>query len=104
MSDVLARIKRAIIIGQYVFSEKAELELEANNLTKLDVLESIVNAKEIYKKIRSRSPLRSKRKEYLYIIQSANLDGIPIYTKGKLMSEGGVETYYFFVSSKKAWS
>ena len=41
--DVLVRIKRAILVGNYVFSEKASLELEADGLTELDAVESIVN-------------------------------------------------------------
>lgn len=102
MSDVLVRIKRAVLAGRYVFSEKARLEMEADSLTELDVAESILNAVAIYKRIRSRSPVRRQDREYLYVIQSTNLDGLMIYTKGKLMREAGVETYYFLISSKKA--
>jgi hypothetical protein len=40
--------------------------------------------------------------EYLYIIISPNLSGLPIYTKGKLVVEGDIETYYLLVSSKHA--
>jgi len=43
----------------------------------------------------------SVNQEYLYIIQSTNLDGLVIYTKGKLVHEQGVEIYYFLVSSKR---
>lgn len=88
--------------GHYAFSEKASLELEADGLTELDVVESIVNAVAIYKTIRSRSPYRKGIREYLHIIQSTNLEGVMIYTKGKLVQEAGIETYYFLVSSKKA--
>ena len=104
MSDVLVRIKRAILEGRYEFSEKARTEMKADGLTELDVAESILNAVAIYKKIRSRSPLRPKAREYLYVIQSTNLDGLPIYTNGKLTREGGLETYYFLISSKRAMS
>jgi len=49
------------------------------------------------------SPISSARAgEYLYIIQSTNLSGLPIYTKGKLVKEADLETYYFLVSSKRA--
>ena len=75
--------------------------MEADCLTELDVAESILNAVAIYKTIRSRSPYRQHRVEYLHIIQSTNLDGLMIYTKGKLVDEDGVETYYFLISSKK---
>src|SRR5438874_12585141 len=102
MADVLVRIKRLVLAGHYAFSEKARLEMEADALTELDIAESILNAVAIYKKIRSRSTHRKKRKEYLYIVQSPNLDGIAIYTKGKLISEAGEERYYFLVSSKRA--
>lgn len=102
MSDVLVRIKRAVLAGRYAFSEKARLEMEADSLTELDVAESILNAVAIYKRIRSRSPLRKQAREYLYVIQGTNLDGLVIYSKGKLVHEAAAETYYFLVSSKKA--
>jgi hypothetical protein len=102
MSNVLVRIKRAVLAGRYAFSEKARVEMEADGLTHLDVAESILNAVAIYKTLRSRSPFRSQRKEYVYVIQSTNLDGLMIYTKGKLVREADAETYYFLISSKKA--
>ena len=102
MSDVLVRIKRAVLTGRFVFSDKASIELEADGLIELDAIESILTAVAIYKKIRSTSPVRRQAREYLYVIQSTNLSGLPIYTKGKLVSEAGLETYYFLVSSKRA--
>jgi hypothetical protein len=66
MSDVLIRIKRAVLAGQYAFSEKARIEMESDSLTDLDVAESILNAVAIYKKLRSTSRFRSA-KEYLYV-------------------------------------
>ena len=101
-SDLLRRIKRAVLAGNYAFSEKALLEMEADGLTELDVAESILNAVAIYKTLRSRSSWRQQRTEYLHVIQSTNLDGLMIYTKGKLFEEAGVDRYYFLVSSKKA--
>ena len=76
--------------------------MEADSLTELDVAESILNAVAIYKTIRSTSPFRRQTREKLYIIESTNLEGLAIYTKGKLVDEAGEETYYFLVSSKKA--
>lgn len=102
MSDILVRIKRAVLAGRYAFSDKAQLEMDADSLTELDVAESILNAVAIYKKIRSTSPARKRPSEYLYVIQSTNLDGIAIYSKGKLVRETGEDTYYFLISSKKA--
>ncbi|HUO10509.1 MAG TPA: hypothetical protein VM008_19545 [Phycisphaerae bacterium] len=102
MSDILIRIKRAVLAGHYQFTEKARVELEIDGLVESDALESILNAVAIYKTIRSTSLVRRQRREYLHIIVSTNLEGLPIYTKGKLVAEGGVETYYLLVSSKRA--
>ncbi len=101
MSDVLVRIKRAVLEGRYVFSEKASVELEADGLTELDVVEAIANSVAIYKTIRSRSPRRGHPAEKLYVIQGLNLEGLPVYTKGKFLIEARGETYYFLVSSKR---
>jgi hypothetical protein len=101
MADVLRTIKRAVLAGRYVFSEKARVEMEVDGLTELDVVESIVNAVAIYKRIRSTDPRRSGGREYLYVIQSTNLEGIPVYTKGKLVREARQDVYYFLVSSKR---
>lgn len=102
MRDILIKIKRAVLSGHYAFSEKARLEMEADGLTELDVAESILNAMAIYKRIRSKSPLRQGKREYLYIIQSTNLEGLMIYTKEKLVRDTEEETYYFLISSKRA--
>lgn len=88
--------------GRYAFSEKASQELEANGLTELDIAESIMNADNIYKTIRSHSSHIPQKREYLHVIQSTNLEGIMIYSKGKLIQQEGTETYYFLISSKKA--
>ena len=103
MSDVLKRIKRAVLAGNYVFSEKARIEMEADQITELDVAESILNAVAIFKTLRSKSPFRPHASERLYVIQSTNLNGLPIYSKGKLVSQAGEDTYYFLISSKKVF-
>jgi hypothetical protein len=100
--DVLIRIKRTVLAGRYTFGKKARIEMETDDLTELDIAESILNARDIYKKLRSTRPSRNKRREYLYVIQSTNRDGLVIYTKGKLVEAEGTETYYFLVSSKRA--
>ena len=102
MSDLLIRIKRAVLAGNYAFSEKARIEMEADSLTELDVAESILNSVAISKVIRSTSIQRKRAGERLYVIQSTNLSGLLIYTKGKLVIEMDTETYYFLISSKKA--
>jgi hypothetical protein len=58
LSDILTRIKRAVLAGRYAFSIKARWEMELDGLTELDVAESIVNAVAIHKKLRSDSPDR----------------------------------------------
>jgi adenylylsulfate kinase-like enzyme len=103
MSDILKRIKRAILTGDYAFSEKARIEMEADQITALDVAESILNAVAIYKTVRSVSPHQGHRREMLHIIQSANLNGLAIYTKGKLVADAGHDTYYFLISSKRTF-
>ena len=102
MDDVLVRIKRAMLEGRYLFSEKASEELEADGLTDSDVAEAILNAVAIYKTLRSRSPQRRQRAEKLYDIVGTNMVGLPIYTKGKFLSDDVRETYYFLISSKLA--
>jgi len=102
MSDILVRIKRAVLAGNYAFSEKARIEMEADSLTELDVAESILNSVAVSKVVRSTSARRKRPGERLYVIQSMNLSGLLIYTKGKLVSEAQVEIYYFLISSKKA--
>jgi hypothetical protein len=64
--------------------------------------ESIVNAVAIFKTLRSRSPRRAARGERLYVIQSTNLEGLSIYTKGKLVGPREREAYYFLISAKRA--
>jgi hypothetical protein len=100
--DILMRIKWAVLTGRYRFTNKARIEMKIDDLTELDVAESILNARDIYKKLRSTSPSRTKRREYLYVIRGTNLDGLVIYTKGKFAEAEGTETYYFLVSSKRA--
>ena len=102
MVEVLVRIKRAVLSGRYAFSEKARIEMECDGLTELDVAESILNAVAIYKRLRSRSLLHSGHLEYLYVIQATNLEGLMIYSKGKLAQVRGQDHFYFLISSKRA--
>ncbi len=74
MRDILVRIKRAVLAGRYAFSENARAEMEADRLTESDVAESIINAVATYKRLRLRSALRSRRIEYLYVIQATNME------------------------------
>ena len=102
MQGILKKIKRLIILGRYVFTLKAEIEMFADNITETDVLESILNANGINKIIRSTSPYRKKR-EKLYVIESFTFDGLLIYTKGTIkQDESGQEAFYLLVSSKRS--
>ncbi|MBZ5624990.1 MAG: hypothetical protein LAQ69_40755 [Acidobacteriia bacterium] len=57
MSDALIRIKRSVLAGQYAFSEKARIEMESEDLTELDVAESILNAVAVYKEAPVNEPI-----------------------------------------------
>ena len=46
-SDVLIRIKRAMLAGRFVLSVKAEKEMFRDGLDPADLVEAIVNAKSI---------------------------------------------------------
>jgi len=81
--DVLIRIKRAVLAGRYVFSEKARSEMETDDLTEVDIAESILNASVIYKKVRSTSPSRRRRREYLYVNSKYKLGRFGNIYKGK---------------------
>lgn len=76
--------------------------MEVDGLTEFDVAESIINAVAIYKRLRSRSRHRSRRTEYLYVIQATNLEGVMVYSKGKLVREHGEDHFYFLISAKRA--
>ena len=102
MPDLLARIKRAVLSGQFVFSQKARTEMLVDGITELDVVESIANAVAIYKTLRSDRKNPDGTRQYIHVIQSCNLAGLVIYTKGKLVREGEQETYYFLISAKRA--
>lgn len=75
--------------------------METDGITELDVAECILNATAIYKVIQSQNPLFKKNREYLYVIQGTNLEGLFIYTKGKFVGETGNESYYFLIIIQK---
>ena len=102
MSDTLRRINHAVHDGNYVFSEKAVIEMEADGLTEHDVVTSILSAPGIYKTMRSLSTYRRHRLEYLHVILGVSSSGITIYTKGKLAREHDADVFYLLISSKRA--
>jgi hypothetical protein len=99
--DILIRIKRLVISRRVVFTEKAEIERDVDNLTPELIYESILNAPAIYKKIRSRDPV-TRQRENLYVIKGLTFDGLSIYTKGKIQNENGTEVFYVLISSKRS--
>ena len=102
MVEILKRIKRCILSGRVRFTYKAELELLGDNLSRTDVLESILNAQGIAKVLRARRAEGDRPAERLYVIQGFTYDNILVYTKGKLHRESGEEVYYILISSKRA--
>jgi len=101
MNVTLKRIKRLIIQGNYLFTLKAESELEADGLVLEDALESILNAKDIDKVLNSTHP-KSGKPEKLYIIKSFTYDHVLVYTKGKIEEKNGQQCFYILISSKKS--
>ena len=101
MSAILKRIKRLIIQGNYLFTLKAENEIEADGLIIEDALESILNADAIYKVLNSKHP-KTGKPEKLYIIKGLTYDDVLVYTKGKIYEESGRERFYILISSKRA--
>jgi hypothetical protein len=99
--DLLVRIKRAVVAGRIVFTQKAVEERTADSLSEQDVRESIVNAAAIYKSIRSTSRQRTRSRELLHVIYGTTYTGTVVYTKGKLLVERSVETYYVLISAKR---
>lgn len=101
--DVLIRIKRAVLAGRYVFSEKekARCEMETDDLTEVDIAESITERRrDIQESSVNQSVLKKKTRIPLYNSKPKfGRFGNPM---GKLVEEAGVETYYFLVSSKEA--
>lgn len=100
--DTLARIKRLVLRGAVEFTTKASHEMEPDDLTVDDVIESVMNAQRIDKVLRSRSPNRRSAGEKLYVIKSSTYSGTLVYTKGTIVQEEDRATFYIFISSKFA--
>ena len=100
--DVLIQIKRLALGGCIRFSEKARGEMEADDLGVSDVIESIVNAQSVSKRLRSRSRAKRYAGEKLYVIKSFSFDGTLIYTKGAIVRQAKREVFYVLVSAKIA--
>ncbi|MBI4403608.1 MAG: hypothetical protein HY537_05575 [Deltaproteobacteria bacterium] len=90
------KIKRLAVRRKLKFTFKAECELLRDGLTQDDIIESIINAPDIKKELKS----TVAPGDMLYVIESPNFDGLWIYTKGKLMKNGS--EFYVLISSKLA--
>lgn len=99
--DAFKRIKRLVMARQVKFTEKAAMEMKVDHLLPEMVFEAIWNAPSIYKTVRSKNPRTGKR-ETLYIIKGLTLEGMLIYTKGKIADYEGQEVFYVIISSKRS--
>ena len=99
--DTLARIKRLVLTRNVIFTEKANIEIAAESLTRDLVYESIMNAPSIFKTLRSHSP-KTHKPEQLYVIKGLTFEGLDIYTKGKILNEEGKDVFYVLISSKRS--
>jgi len=100
MDHALVAIKRLCRADRVAFTAKAELELERDELNE-SVMEAILNAESIQKRLRSQNPETGLR-ETLYVIESTNWDGLLIYTKGKIVREPDGDRFYILISSKRS--
>jgi hypothetical protein len=102
MDHRLVKIKRMVVGGRYDFTVKADLECAADDLTREDVVESILTAQFLRCK-KSTSPWRRGQRERVYIIESFNFEGIAIYSKGVIRRRSGYEpTFYILISGKRS--
>jgi len=99
MDHTLILIKRLCQAGQVVFTSRAEEEMIRDGLRREDVIEAVLHAESITKRLRSHNPLTGRR-EMPYVINSTTWDGRPVYTKGKLGPRKEVARFYVLISSK----
>jgi len=99
--EPLIKIKRLVLARKVLFTEKAEIEMAVDHLSRELVYEAIWNAPAINKTIRSINP-KSGKKEILYVIKGLTFDGLSIYTKGKILKHQKQEIFYVLISSKKS--
>ena len=98
----LVKIKRLVAAGRYEFTLKADLKCVADGLTRQDVIESILSAQFLWVK-NSRSRWRPGQRERLYIIDSFNFEGVPVYSKGVIRRIGEYESdFYILISGKRS--
>lgn len=104
MDHRLVKIKRLVTRGHVEFTLKAELECASDGLTADDVIESIISAQFLRVKT-STSPWQKGKRERVYIIDSFNFEGVPIYSKGVIRRVNEHESdFYILISGKRSIS
>lgn len=99
--DLLAHIKRLMIRGSYVLTQKAAMECERDGLEEEDVIEAVVNAVTLRSK-RSKSSNKRVPGEKVHIIEGFTFDGVLVYTKGVIRKHDNREVFYLLVSAKRS--
>jgi len=97
----LIQINRLILAKKVVFTAQAGSELEKDGLLPLHVMESIINAPAISKRLKSANP-RTGEREQLYVIVGQSYAGTVKRTIGKIRKEEDEETFYILSSSKRS--
>lgn len=98
--DPFPTIKRLVMSRHTYFTFKAETEMKAADLLQEEVFESIWGAPGITETKLSKNPKTGKREE-LYVIHGLTLDGVGVYTKGKIEQRGKELYFYVLISSKR---
>jgi len=98
--DPFPTIKRLVMARHAYFTFKAEAEMKRDDLLQEEVYESIWGAPGITQTKQSKNPKTGKREE-LYVIHGLTLEGIGVYTKGKIEQRGKELYFYVLVSSKR---
>jgi hypothetical protein len=100
--DILARIKQLAWSGRLIFTIKAEEEMDRDAVTRDDVVEALLNARRIDKRLRSKRPDGLPGPEYLYVIRAETFSGTLLYTKGKIIQSEESEQFYILISAKRS--
>lgn len=79
MSESLNLIKQLVLRRQIIWTAQSESQMAMDDVTKDEVVESIVNARWVRAK-KSTSPRRRTPRERVYIIIGKTFGGLPNYT------------------------
>src|SRR5262249_25956184 len=100
MSSVLILIKQLALRRKIIWTAQSESQMNADELTRDEVIESIVNARWVRSK-RSPSNRRGDSREKVHIIVGRTFAGLAIYTKGVIRKVEDQETFYVMISAKR---